>query len=131
MNHPIPATGQAVEKSKRDTANLVIECLVARGWVTDRIVKNVVTKYFMTAVGPKQADIWISYDHHYDFHVLNGDYRSQGNNALAASSGWIPASASDAKIAKAVDQHLSLVEHVIGETYAARLLKRYPPEPAA
>ncbi|ASI68611.1 hypothetical protein BA022_08605 [Diaphorobacter nitroreducens] len=72
----------APEVTERNLLGLIIGCLVARCWTTDRIVKNTVTKMFMTVVGPKQADIWVARSRESDRYLLTGQYQSQGNNAL-------------------------------------------------
>lgn len=126
MNHPAPVQGGASEAPGRDALPLIIECLAARGWIADRIV-SAATKDFMTAVGPKQATVWVAYSRSSACHVLTGQYQSQGNNALSACWSWIPATACESEIANAVDEHLAKVEHAIGETFAVRLLKHRAP----
>lgn len=123
MNHPpLPQRGSS-DMPARDILGLIIGCLVARGWITDRIVRNTVTKMFMTVVAPKQADIWIAYSRESGCYVLTGQYQSQGNNALSTCWAWIPATAGEDEIAEAVDDYLARVDHAIDQTYAVRLLK--------
>lgn len=128
MNHRTPIQGGASEAPGRDALALIIECLAARGWMTDCVVKNAATKDFATAVGPKQATIWVAYSYSSACHVLTGQYESQRNNALSACWTWIPATAHASEIANAVDEHLAKVEHAIGETFAVKLLKHHPPQ---
>lgn len=106
-----------------DVLGLIIGSLVARGWAADRLVKNTVTKMFITVVAPKQADIWVAHSRESDRYVLTGQYESQGNNALSTCWAWIPATAGKDKIAEAVDDYLTRVDHAISQTYAVRLLK--------
>lgn len=127
MNHPPTPQGDTSKVVERDLLGLIIGCLVACGWTTDRIVKNTVTKMFETAVAPKQADIWVARSRESDRYVLTGQYESQGNNALSTCWSWIPFASSEQEIAHAIDGFLAKVEHAIGETYAARLLKHCAP----
>lgn len=131
MNHPDPTQGGGAEAPRRDALQLIIECLVAHGWMTDRVVTNTVTKEFMTAVGPKQASIWVAYSRGADSHLLTGQYESQGNNVLSTCWSWIAATARKSEIDTTVDEHLAKVAHAIGETYAVRLLKHCTPRPGA
>lgn len=129
MNHSPTPQGYPPKVLERDLLGLIIECLVARGWTTDRIVKNTVTKMFETAVAPKQADIWVARNRESDRCVLTGQYESQGNNALSTCWAWTPFTASEQEIAHAIDDYLAKVEQAIGETYAVRLLKHFVPRP--
>lgn len=115
----------------RDVLGLIIGCLVARGWTADRIVRNAVTKMFMTVVAPKQASIWVARSRESDRYVLTGQYESEGNNALSTCWAWIPDTAGEGKIVEAVDDYLARVDHAIDQTYAVRLLKHFTPRPGA
>jgi len=100
---------------------LIIGCLVARDWTTDRIVKNTVTKMLTTVVAPKQADIWVARSRESDRYLLTGQY--------STCWAWIPFTAGEREVAHAVDDYLARVEHAIGETYAVRPLKHRAPQP--
>lgn len=121
MTHPPLPHGIASEETERDLLVLIIGCLVARDWTTDRIVKNTVTKMLTTVVAPKQADIWVARSRESDRYLLTGQY--------STCWAWIPFTAGEREVAHAVDDYLARVEHAIGETYAVRPLKHRAPQP--
>lgn len=84
----------------------------------------IASKMYDTAVGPRQALVYVQ-----DFGPqegvvrLMGDYQSEGRNCLSTTSVAITRFA-DEEIIKALTQQFAAdVDNVVGESYAARLLR--------
>lgn len=89
----------------------------------DRLLNNVLQKEYQTAVAPKMATLWLTYDAVYSHYWLKGEFVSAGVNVLASCSGCIPgASDLDAVHAK-VDAFAGDAEQAIAGSYAVRLLR--------
>ena len=93
------------------------------GWTADRLLTCVVTKQYPTAVGLKQASAYIRKDNTVPQYWMNGDYQSEGRNALAIAFACIPANADVATVEAHVDAFAATADKLVAETYAARLLK--------
>lgn len=105
----------------------VMQRMAQQGWQIDPVWGCLATKDFATAVGPKQASVWLTDDREFPRYWLHGSYYSEGRDALAACYGIIPAIAEMADIDALVDQFLTDVAHTVGSTYAARLLRYASP----
>jgi hypothetical protein len=95
------------------------------GWAADRVLDNIVMKHFQTAVGLKQASVRIKDDSEGGRYWLSAEYQSEGRNALEACSGIVSATADVPQAHAEVDAFVIEVNRQIGETYAARLLRRW------
>lgn len=106
-----------------DIATAVIDRLAEEhGWYTDRILKNWVGKEYDSAVGPKRAQLWLSFDAEYNQFFLKGEFTSAGENVLATCLSVIPGTATAAQVEAAVDAHIVQAEKAIAGSYAVRLL---------
>lgn len=105
------------------TQATAIDLIAQQGWVADRLLPYGLTKMVATAVGSKNATIWVLYNPREGIVRLNGTYFSEGRNVLDACVRLIPAdSGPDAVLAK-VWEFLGQVERSIAESYAVRLLR--------
>lgn len=106
-----------------DIATAVINRLASlHGWYTDRILKNWVGKEYDSAVGPKRAQLWLSFDAEYNQFFLKGEFTSAGDNVLATCLSVVPGTATAAEVEAAVDAHIEQAEKAIAGSYAVRLL---------
>ncbi|KWU19032.1 hypothetical protein [Burkholderia cenocepacia] len=86
-------------------------------------------KLYPTAVGPKQAAAYLADFGAESEHILiQGDYISEGNNVLAASSVFVHKKADAATIHARVDEFIVQANAVVADTYAARLLRNSHPQ---
>ncbi|HDR9105462.1 TPA: hypothetical protein QDB04_002303 [Burkholderia vietnamiensis] len=102
----------------------VVEQLAAYGWALYTVSSLPAgTREYATAVGLKQASVWLSKSSEYERYYLTAHYESEGRNAAASCFAFIPMAASEDEVATAVDTFIASVDKAISETYAARLLK--------
>lgn len=110
-----------------DIQETVIQHLATQhGWSTDRILNNWVCKYYDSAVGPKRAALWLTFDAECNQYWLRGEFTSAGQNVLATSYAIIPSTAAENEIQSAVDAFIVEAEKEIEGSYAVRLLLRWP-----
>jgi hypothetical protein len=106
-----------------DIATAVIERLVAlHGWYPDRIRTNWAGKEYDSAVGPKRAQLWMSFDAENNQFFLKGEFTSAGEDVLANCMTVIRGTATVDEVEAAVDAHLVRAEKAITSSYAVRLL---------
>lgn len=102
----------------------VIQCLVERhGWSVDRLLNNVLQKEYQTAVAPKIATLWLTFDAVYSHYWLKGDFVSAGVNALASCFGYFPSTSDLDTVHAKVDAFAEDAEQAIAGSYAVRLLR--------
>jgi len=107
-----------------DIKKVVMQRLVSlHGWTQDSLLDFAATKQYPTAVGMKQASVRIRKDSTEPQYWLNGEYQSEGNNALAACVGCIRADLQIEEVEALVDTFAAKADKTVSETYAARLLK--------
>lgn len=104
----------------------IVAQLVAAGWTAMERSTAIAIKTYDTAVGPKDAHVYLA-----DFgpsetnYVLQGEYYSEGSNALSARGILIPKDA-DPKAAKTLTEHFATgAEAAVLDSYAARLLHKF------
>ena len=102
----------------------VVEELTRLGWVSDRLLPEVLSKAYATAVGPRSATIRADPVVDDECVVLSGAYWSEGRNALDPCITSIPSCADRESVVDAVMQFLAETERTIVGTYAAKLLRR-------
>lgn len=104
----------------------VAAALKTLGWTVTGGVA-VASKMFDTAVGPKQALAYLeNYGPNSDNYLLTGSYQSEGRNALEATIVQIPKTADVAAVVPLAERFSAKAEKAIADTYAAKLLARYP-----
>lgn len=99
-------------------ANAVIDHLLANGWESDRILKNLATKRYP----PHSAAIRVTFDSEYRQYWVKGEYVSKGENVLGTCFACIEATSSKDEIASAVDAFLRAAEACIKQSFAVRFL---------
>lgn len=102
----------------------VLQLLREGGWNEKAGRPDFVSKGFDTAVGRKRASAWCvasKGEGTEGTFYINGEYLSEGNNALANCIGYIPKDADDAAIAAVVQGFLDQAQHSIEESYAMKL----------
>lgn len=88
---------------------------------------SLASKLFETAVGPKEAQLYLSdWGHDSPVYVINGIYQSEGRNALSTTSAHIPKSVTKEELLALINNLAPEVDQVVSQTYAARLLKSEP-----
>lgn len=101
-----------------NTCNAIVARLVSAGWAPDRILKNVVTRIY----GPNQAVLRVHIDVKSNRYWLDGEYVSEGQNALeACHEGFDPLPSSSA-LETRLSAFLTEVERNIQGTFAMRFL---------
>ncbi|MFU2489076.1 hypothetical protein [Thauera sp. WH-1] len=104
---------------KDDTCNAIIAWLVSAGWKPDRIIKNSVTKIY----GPNQAELWLYINMDTRQYRLEGEYISEGKNALALCSGLLmDPNPSSATLDATMSAFLKKAERAIQSSFAMRFL---------
>jgi hypothetical protein len=101
--------------------------LVARlqkfGWLPGDGVA-IATKMYPTAVGPKEALAFaVYYGDESNTVVLTGQYWSEGHNVLEPHGTIIPHTSDDAELDGYVERWAIRADGVVGDSYAARLLR--------
>lgn len=101
----------------------VCETLQRMGWTlaSDTAIAR---KQFQTAVGPKEAVVYLDdYGPHCDNLVLGGSYHSEGRNCLESGVVLIPKKTVGAQVSHLVAKYVKGAEDAILNSYAARLYK--------
>ena len=99
-------------------------CLVELGWVAEDGTA-IASKMYDTAVGPRQAHVYVQdYGPQEGSVSLFGDYHSEGRNCLSTCSVSVPRFASAEDIRPLVLKFVTQADKAVGESYAARLLRR-------
>jgi len=105
----------------------IVAGLALHGWRKDRLV-DAFSKIFETAVAPKRASIWLSFDKECSrWWLTNGDFASAGENVLAGTYAIFPSGMSQTSIEQTVAALVSEMERKIAGAYSVRLLG-YPDE---
>ncbi|BCF95213.1 hypothetical protein [Paraburkholderia largidicola] len=100
----------------------IVAGFALHGWRKDRLV-DAFSKIFETAVAPKQASIWLSFDKECDrWWLANGDFTSAGENVLAGTYAIFPVGMSQASIEQTVAALVGEMERKIAKAYSVRLL---------
>lgn len=94
------------------------------GWKADSSIPNVATRDYDTAVGPKQASIWLTTCQTTGDTYLWPRYDSEGRNAAESTVGYSCSLTPDAQALEELDAYVQRLDECIGQTFAARLLKR-------
>lgn len=102
--------------------SLVSRLVNVHGWRSDRILPNVASRLYETAVGPKQASVWFTVCKTTNSVYFWPEYQSEGRNAAGIVSAWVTESMSDAEAAEKVDQFVQALDACISQTYAVRPL---------
>ncbi|MCW5292650.1 hypothetical protein [Verminephrobacter eiseniae] len=93
------------------------------GWSPDRLLNNVLQKEYQTAVAPKMATLWLTFDAEYSRYWLKGEFVSAGVNALASCIECIPCASDLDTVHTKVDALARDAEQAIAGSYAVRLLR--------
>lgn len=102
--------------------------LERHGWVIRR-PDHVAIKPYTTAVGQKDAICrLVSWNDDSAVHTISAEYLSEGRNALAATTAWIPKQCTRQDVATIIQSFCELADHEVGQTYAAKLS---PPKAAS
>lgn len=96
--------------------------LVTCGWTLSDGTA-IASKMYPTAVGPKQALVYLVQYPESDRAVLTGDYTSEGRNALSTAFVFVPHHADPETIHRLVHQFATGCNATVADTYAVRLLK--------
>lgn len=97
--------------------------LQSHGW-SPLGLGSLASKHFETAVGPKEAQLYLSdWGHDSPVYVINGIYQSEGRNVLSTTSAHIPKSVTKEDLLALVNNFAPSVDQAVSETYAAKLLK--------
>lgn len=97
--------------------------LLHMGWTLTKR-SAIARKTFATAVGPKEAFVYLYEGASYETNMMIvGDYQSEGRNILCPESRLIPKDCDDEQAAKIIDDFAANAEKVIQASYAARLLR--------
>lgn len=102
-------------------ANITAQ-VAALGWYGNLGVGSA-SKVFWTAVGEKEAFLYLSRASGEPLLILSGDYQSEGRNVLGADSALIPIAASEDEVWVLVEQCLGRIEKSIADSYAVRLVR--------
>lgn len=103
---------------------LVDRFVNTHGWKHDRILPNVVTRWYDTAVGPKPASVWFTVCRETGAVYFWPEYQSEGRNAAAAcsASAWVMPDLSNEQAFAVVDKFVQDLDTCVSQTFAARLL---------
>lgn len=104
----------------------LIDALVSRlvdhhGWQRDRILPQVASRDYDTAVGPKHACVWFTVCKLFGDIYIWPEYHSEGRNAVEGCSAWLSHDASPEQAAAELDRFVAELEAGIDRTYARRL----------
>lgn len=105
---------------QKTVRNAVLHVLLARCWSCFG-EGALASKSFMTKVGYKDAQIYLSIGDGYN-QTLYGEYQSEGRNILAGDSVLIPVGSSVEDIAVLTEKFLNRLEVSISQSYAVKLL---------
>lgn len=104
------------------TRQAIVAGLVESGW-TARNSTAIASKSFDTAVGQKEALVFLeSWGDSPNF-VVGGQYYSEGRNALSSTSVFIRKDASEAEAQRLASVFAAQADAAVGETYAMRLAR--------
>jgi hypothetical protein len=98
--------------------NAIIECLLARGWQGDAILKNIVSKRYE----PHSATIRVVDDLEYPQYWVKGEYTSVGHNVLSTCYAIIGAEDSLEEIRYKLTRFIEEAEHHIYNSFAVRFI---------
>lgn len=97
--------------------------LVSRGW-TAQDYTAIASKQYETAVGPKQALVYLQdFGPQEEQLLLVGDYQSEGRNCLSSHGVLVPKCASVAKVKELADWFSIQADKAVGQTYAMKLMR--------
>lgn len=94
--------------------------LAELGWTPLHSVA-IASKFYDTAVGPKEALLYLTKGDGY-YYTLYGTYYSEGRNALSCGQ-LIPCAVEAGDVQAYVDKFAAQADAAVAETYAARLLR--------
>jgi len=102
----------------------ICAALASLGWNTEELVSHgTATKVYATAVGPKEAHVYLRFARDQLTARLSGDYWSEGRNALSTCTQAITLEQVEALI-DAVKSFSSNVDRIVAGTYAMRFVRR-------
>lgn len=102
-------------------AEIITTTLLANGWTPSRGFALAI-KTFETFVGPREAFAYLSSGDGYNY-TIQGDYQSEGRNALSTAGVLIPVDSNAEKVRIFAEAFIKNADTDVGETYAMRLLK--------
>lgn len=97
----------------------ICDQLQDRGWTLYQ-EPAIAIKTYPTAVGPKEAQVYLS-DYDSENLQLSGAYNSKMSNILSTSSVCIPKNSDVHKIHELINQFSDNVDSIVKSSYAARL----------
>ena len=102
--------------------------LVALGWdaIENPLPSGMAQLTVKTAVGDKYAIATEFWPSDTEAVTLNGDYQSEGRNALSTMFARIPLDCTDSQLQEIVRKYDASVRDAVSRTYAARLYDRTP-----
>lgn len=95
--------------------------VTAHGWHADRIIPNVVSRFYETAVGPRQASVWFTARSSSGSVCFLPEYYSEGRNAVESHFTWVTDDMTDEQVLQLVDKFVKDLDAGVAQTYAARL----------
>jgi len=104
------------------TRQAIVASLVACGW-TALDSTAIARKSFDTAVGEKEALVFLQTWGDSPNFVVAGQYWSEGNNALSTSFIFIPKDASESEAQRLATVFAKKADAAVGDTYAMRLMR--------
>lgn len=113
---------KTTEQADQALRAAIVAQLVADGWIAVPNGTAIAIKSYATAVGPKDALVYLAdFGRNEANYVLQGEYYSEGRNALAADAVLIPKSGDPAEVMRLVERFAAGAEKSVLESYAARL----------
>jgi hypothetical protein len=109
--------------SYEEVIAIVQQALVPLGWTPLTGHTAEATKTYETAVGPKEANLYISRGDEYN-RTLYGDYQSEGRNVLACGT-LIPVDASAEFVAALAAKWAAQAEADVDQSYARSLFLKW------
>jgi hypothetical protein len=111
-------------RSQNEMLLLIRNFLQSNGWVLfDRSAAALAFKMYDSAVGKKEAQVYLDGDQYY--WRLSGLYESQGQNILSTNSVLIPVEIDVSQLSDFFSQFLENVESAIANSFAVRLLHHF------
>lgn len=95
--------------------------LLKHGWTLDE-GSAIASKFYATAVGKKQAHLYLTGKDASGCSLIVGEYFSEGRNALEPHAAFVPGSVSHDQIQGIVARFARNADAVIAQTYAVKLL---------
>ncbi|MNR71865.1 hypothetical protein D3C71_25440 [compost metagenome] len=106
----------------KELVSQVVARLASHGWTPIEGGTAIARKTFDTAVGPKEALVYLTNSRDDDPNrTLQGDYQSEGRNVLEPHGVLLPKAAEPVMVDALVDKFVAGAERAVGESYAARL----------